>query len=285
LSKYCQQFTRQGLIFAFLLLSMIKIIFFATAVSFFSCTGNNSSNTKPEAAAMPEEEKKLREAITAHPDSLMLVENLVQYFRDNDNYSEAIAETEKALQKDSLNEKLWYMKALMLFENEDTTRAITAWERIIRINPRPEYIKTLGFLYAITRDNMAIAMSDLMMKVSPPEALFIKGIYYGKIGEKENAIAFFNECLKINYKDLMAYREKAIAEYEMGRYVDALKTLELSLAVKQTYDEAYYWAGRCYEKLGKNKEAAENYQMALQFAEGNDYPEAKDALGRLGIVQ
>lgn len=264
---------------------MSKIILFVFAIVFFSCSNNSSSPVSSAHVDMPEKEKKLREAISAHPDSLLLTENLVQYFRENDNYSQALAETEKALQKDSLNEKLWYMKALMLFENEDTTRAITAWERIIKINPRPEYIKTLGFLYAITKDNMAIAMSDLMMNMSPPEALFIKGIYFAKTGEKENAIAFFNECLKLNYKDLMSYREKAIAEYELGKYVEALKTLELALAVKQTYDEAYYWAGRCYEKLGKNKEAAENYQMAIQFAEGNDYPEAKDALGRMGIVQ
>lgn len=271
--------------FCVLAASMTKIILFAFAIVFFSCTNNNSSPGNTQAASMPEAEKKLREAISTHPDSLLLKEKLVQYFRDNNNYSEAIAETDKALLKDSLSERLWYMKATLLFENEDTSRAIAAWERIIRIRPHPEYIKTLGFLYAITKDPMALAMSDLLMRNSPPEALFIKGLYFSKIGEKENAIAFFNECLKLNYQDLMAYREKAIAEYEMGKYVEALKTLELALTVKQTFDEAYYWAGRCYEKLGKTKEAAENYQMAIQFAQGNDYPEAKDALGRMGIVQ
>lgn len=264
---------------------MNKIIYFAFAVLLFSCNNNNNTTASTGQANMPEEEKKLREAISTHPDSLLLKENLVQYFRNNNNYSEAIAETDKALQKDSLNERLWYIKATLLFENEDTTKAIAAWERIIGINPDPEYIKTLGFLYAITRDNMAVAMSDLLMRSARPDALFIKGLYFSKLGESENAVAYFDECLALNYKNLMAYREKAIAQYDMGSYVEALKTLQLALAVKQTYDEAYYWSGRCYEKLGKNKEAAENYQMAIQFAEGNDYPEAKDALGRMGIVQ
>lgn len=265
---------------------MNKNIFFVFAILFFSCSNNTNDTTGNNSQVnIPEQEKKLRDDIAKHPDSLLLKENLVQYFRDNNNYSQAIAETETAIQKDSTNERLWYMKATLLFENEDTLKAITAWERTIKLSPRPEYIKSLGFLYAIAKDPMAIAMSDLLMSTERINAFFIKGLYYSKTGEKENAIAYFNQCLSLDYTNLMAYREKAVAEYELGKYVEALKTLELALAVKKTYDEAYYWMGRCYEKLGKKEEAVENYQMALQFAENHDYPEAKDALGKMGIVQ
>jgi predicted Zn-dependent protease len=107
---------------------MNKIILFTLAILFFSCS-NNTNNPVTQQANIPEEEKKLRDAISSHPDSLLLKENLVQYFRENNNYSEAIAETDKAIQKDSANEKLWYMKATLHFENEDTTKAIdeNAW--------------------------------------------------------------------------------------------------------------------------------------------------------------
>ncbi|MES2851225.1 MAG: tetratricopeptide repeat protein [Bacteroidota bacterium] len=262
---------------------MNKLILFFFAVAIAACNNNTNSN-----ADMPEQEKKLREQIAEHPDSLVLKENLVQYFRDNNNYSQAIAETDNALQKDSTNERLWYMKATLLFENEDTLKAINAWEKLVRINAQPEYIKTLGFLYAITKHPLALGMSNLLLSAPGPtrnEGLFIQGLYYSKIGEKENAIALFDQCLSLDYKNIMAYREKAIAEYDLGKYLDALKTLELALAVQQTYDEAYYWMGRCFEKLGKKEEAVKNYQTAIQFAEGQDYPEAKDALGRMGITQ
>lgn len=262
---------------------MNKILFFAFAILFFSCANNSNDTTGTQQANMPEEEKKLRAAIAKHPDSLLLTENLVQYFRNNDNYSQAIAETENALKKDSLSERLWYMKATLLFENEDTLKAITAWEKVLKINFHPEYAKTLGFLYAITRNNLALGMGDVLMTISKPDAFFIKGLYYSKTGDRENAIAFFNECLAIDYKNLMAYREKAIVEYDMGKYLEALKTLELAIAIKQTYDEAYYWAGRCYEKLGKKEEAIDNYRMALQISP--DYAEAKDALGKMGAAQ
>ena len=54
-----------------------------------------------------------------------------------------------------------------------------------------------------------------------------------------------------------------------------------AVKVQNTFDEGYYWMGRCYEKLGKRKEAIDNYQLALQI--DANYIEAKDALGRLGI--
>ena len=262
---------------------MNKNIFFFFAVILFSCNNNSSTAGNNSLADMPEQEKKLRDEISKYPDSILLTENLVQYFRDNNNYSQAIAETENALKKDSSSERLWYMKATLLFENEDTLKAITAWERIIKISPKPEYVKSLGFLYAITKEPLALAMSDLLMLSSKTDAFFIKGIYYSKIGEKENAILLFEQSLSIDYKNLMAYREKAVNEYDLGKYVDALKTLELAIAVKKTYDEAYYWMGRCYEKLGKKEEAVDNYKMALQISP--DYVEAKDALGKMGVVQ
>lgn len=260
---------------------MNKIIILFSAIAFVACNNNNNN------ADLPEKEKQLREQISQYPDSLILKENLVQYFRDNGNYSQAIAETDKALQKDSMNERLLYIKATLHSENDDTLKAINTWERLIRVRPDPQYLMSLGTLYAFSKDPLALAMGDLLMSPAGGNAqyqgLFIKGLYYNSIGDKKNAVVFFDNCISIDYTNVMAYREKAIAEYDLAQYVDALKTLELALTLKKDYDEAYYWAGRCYEKLGKKEEAVENYKMALQLSP--DYVEAKDALGKMGIVQ
>ena len=93
------------------------------------------------------------------------------------------------------------------------------------------------------------------------------------------AISFFDNCLKIDYRDLLAYREKAICLFDLKQYAAALDVLQKALAVQQTFDEGYYWMGRCYEKLDKRKEAVESYEQALQIDPG--YAEAKDALERL----
>jgi tetratricopeptide (TPR) repeat protein len=265
---------------------MNKYILFFFAVLLAACNNNNSSDAGNGNAAMPEQEKTLREQIAKFPDSLMLKETLIQYFRDNSNYGQAIAETDYALRKDSINERLWYIKATLLSENDDTLQAIKAWEKTINIKPRPEYIMSLGTLYAFTRDPLALGMADLLMAYGPAstyQGLFIKGLYFNTTGDKPKAQAFFNQCISIDYTNTLAYREKAIAEYDMGQYAEAIKTLELALQVKKTYDEAYYWMGRCYEKLGKKAEAIDCYKIALQLSP--DYIEPKDALGKLGVVQ
>ena len=232
---------------------------------------------------MPQQEKELRAQITKYPDSLLMTENLVEYFRNNSNYSQAIAETDKALKKDSASERLWYMKAMLHSENDDTLQAIGAWEKLINLNPTPEYIMSLGSMYAASKNPLAIGMASLLMSTPATQyqGVFIQGFYYNNIGEKERAIPYFDQCIKIDYTNLLAFREKAIAQYDLGKYEDALKTLELALSVKKDYDEAYYWAGRCYEKLGAKDDATKSYQFALQINPG--YVEAKDALGKMGV--
>jgi tetratricopeptide (TPR) repeat protein len=260
------------------------IVFFFVVVSciFYSC--NNNSETAGSNSPVPAAEKELRNLIAEYPDSLLLKEKLIQYFRDNSNYGQAIAEADYALKEDSNNERLWYIKATLLSENDDTSQAIRAWEKTIDINPNPAYLLSLGTLYAFTKNPSALLIADSLMVPgvnAKNQALFIKGLYYNSIGDKMKAVSFFDTCISLDYTYTLAYREKAICLYDVGKYLDALKVLELALAVKKDYDEAYYWMGRCYEKLGFKKEAVQNYQQALQLSP--DYIEAKDALGKLGI--
>lgn len=244
-----------------------------------------TSCRQPAGNDMPEQEKQLREQISQHPDSLLLKENLIQYFRENGNYGQAIAETDLLLKKDTASERIWYIKATLHSENDDTTHAIHAWERLIRISPNPEYLMSLGTLYAFTKNPLALGMADLLIAYGPAstyQGLFIKGLYCNSTGQKEQAAAFFRECISLDYTNVLAYREKAMAEYDQGKYEDAQKTLDLALTVKKNYDEAWYWKGRCFEKTNNRDEAVQCYKLALQCTP--DYVEAKDALARMGVV-
>ena len=265
-------------------MNKLIVFFFALSCIFFSCS--NHSDYDEIKNDIPAEEKQLREKIAEYPDSLLLKEKLIQYFRDNGNYGQAVAEADYALKKDSNSERLWYIKATLLSENDDTLQAIKAWEKTIAINPNPEYLLAVGTLYAFTKNPAALSVADsLMLPVvqAKNQALFIKGLYYNSTGDKVKAIQFFDTCISMDYTNTLAYREKAIAEYDLGKYPDALKTLQLALVVKKTYDEAYYWMGRCFEKLGKKEEAINNYKQALVLSP--DYVEAKDALAKLGVLQ
>jgi tetratricopeptide (TPR) repeat protein len=111
------------------------------------------------------------------------------------------------------------------------------------------------------------------------EAYFIKGLYYNYVGDKIKAIGYFDQCLNLDYHYMLAYREKAIALFELKKYYEAVTLLNKAVTLQNNFDEGYYWLGRSLEKLNKTQDAIAAYKMALLYAP--DYTEAKEALTAL----
>ena len=222
--------------------------------------------------------------VARYPDSLQLIEQLIQFYRDSGNYDTALAITDKAIKRDSQVVELWDIKATLHYENEDTLNSIKAFEKAIDIYPAPEYIISLGTLYAQTKNPKALALADALILAdkskAQKEAIFIKGLYYSYSGVKKKAMALFDSCIKLDYTFMFAYREKAIMLYEAGNYEEALQVMTRAVTIQNNFEEAYYWIGMCEEKLNRTQDAIQSYHTALMY--DKDYIEARDALKRLG---
>ena len=274
-----------SLIFAHSIKCMTKkLIPFLLAITLFFVACNNNDNVAKNVNTLPAEEQKLRDNISQHPDSLIFAENLIQYFRDKSLYDDAIKAADEAIKHHRPLARLWDIKAILYFEKGDTTNAVKSYETAIGITPDPQYIMSLGSLYAQSRNPKALEVADALLRQpqskAANQAYFIKGMYYNFSGEKLKAIPYFDTCLNIDYTNTLAYREKAICLYDLGKYEQSLKELEKAVAVQNTFDEGYYWMGRCYEKMGNAKQAAISYETALQI--DPDYTEAEDGLKRIG---
>lgn len=254
-----------------------------------SCNQKTAEPTAPPADTISKANpiQQMNEAITRFPDSLLLRENLIQYYREQGNYEQAIASTHSALNKDSANARLWNILGTLLFENEDSTGSINAFESSVRIAPDPRNLIPLGELYAETKNPKAIEVANglAILKKSPTDkdALFIKGLYYNYTEAYSKAIPFFDQCLAIDYSYMDAYREKGIALYNLGKYKDALLVLDKGTTLQNGFDEGFYWMGRCYEKLNNSENAIQQYELAIAAAQRNndDNQDARDALQRL----
>jgi tetratricopeptide (TPR) repeat protein len=266
---------------------MIKLIqaSFILLITIISCNNLDYSKQSTEAATQLTlaREKILKDSIAKFPESLLLKEKLIQFYRDSADFDKAIETIDNILQADSLNTRLWDIKGTLHFENEDTLNAIKSFERALRLNPSPRYLILLGSLFAQTKNIRALLVADTLIKTKLPEtekeALFIKGLYYTYTGDKKTAIIFFDRCLNIDNRHMFAYREKGIALYDMGKYEDAITVLDKAVTLQNSFDEGYYWLGRCLEKLNKPNDAIEEYKTALMYTA--DYVEAKEALERL----
>lgn len=256
-------------------------------MTIISC--NNEDHDKksagPGTQQVADHEKVLQDSVLKFPDSLLLKEQLIQYYRDNDNYEKAINTTDEFLRKDSLNARLWDIKATLYFENDDTANAIRSLETAVQLIHEPGYLMKLGALYAKSKNKKALDIADILLQGDfsnvKTEAFYIKGLYHTYTGDKNKAIGFFERSLLNDYNYMPAYLEKAIAFYDQGKFNDALKVLDKAVTLQNKFDEGYYWKGRCLEKLNKKDEAVEQYQLALLYSP--DYTEAKDALTRLGV--
>ena len=262
---------------------MLKTFLSASIVCilFFTACNNPATNQQP---VVKDAEKQLKDDVAKYPDSFALKDKLIGYYQQNNDYKKALSETDSLLIKDSTDAALWNIKANLFFDNNDTTNAIHSLENAVQLSPNPEYIKSLGSLYAETRNPLALSVADFLFNNqqfnSREQAVFIKGLYYSCSGDKIGAINYFDTCLRMNYNDMFSYREKAMCLYSLNKYNDALTVLQKAITVNSTYDEAYYWMGRCYEKLDNKNDAIKSYQLALQL--DKNYIEAKDALTKLG---
>jgi tetratricopeptide (TPR) repeat protein len=266
----------------------MKQIITSLLILFSLAACNNAVNEQPVTQQqIPAQEKEMKDAIAKYPDSMLLREILIQYYQDNGTTDLALAETNNAIKKDSNNAELWDKKAELYILNEDTLNAINAYQKAIEIFPDPQYIMSVGWLYAQKKDSNALVMADALIigknARAEKEALLIKGLYFNATGNKQKAIVFFNSCLALDYTYTLAYREKAIALYDLEKYEEAITTLKKAVTLQNKFDEGYYWLGRCYEKMKDNNAAIDNYRTALLY--NPDYVEAKDALGKLGAKQ
>ncbi len=263
---------------------MIKMKYGILAITFsmllISCNNNSEISQKPLPANSKEE---LKNSIRQYPDSLMLVQNLIELYRNDASYDSALALTNEEIKKDSGNAYLWNMKATLHFENDDTLNAIRSLEHAVNIYPMPEYLIALGTIYAEVKNTKSLIIADALLKTnrskSGKDAFFLKGLYYNYTGDKSNAIKYFDSSLHLDFTYMYAYREKAIALYDLGKYDEALQILKRAITIQNNFEEGYYWMGKCYEKLQQPDEAIQSYQNALLY--DKNFIEAREALEKL----
>lgn len=258
---------------------MKKISSLIGLVFLFSC-GNEEKEVTPE--KILSEETEMLEKLKTHPDSVLLRETVIQFYRDKGDYTTALNYAKIAIKRDSLNPRWYQIDGILKFEAEDTLGAIRSYEHAAALYPAPEILNALGIMYAQSKNENALAIADEFLNVKPPMELdgnFIKGVYYAAINKPNDAHRYFDICLALNHNFMDAYREKGLLYYNQGNYQASLAVLNKAVTLQNGFDVGYYLIGKNYEKLNEKDKAIEAYQRALLY--DANYFEAKEALNRL----
>jgi len=166
-------------------------------------------------------------------------------------------------------------------------------ETLLKEDLKPEDKSSLlfeqGNLWAAGSDyEEAIASYDQALKIKPDylNAWVNRGNALRNLGRIEEAIASYDQALKIKPDDPDAWVNRGNALRNLGRIEEALASYDQALEIKPDYPEAWYNRGNALRNLGRIEEAIASYEQALKIK--SDYYDAwnnrgiaLDNLGRL----
>ena len=252
-------------------------------VLLFSCTQRDTTSDKVTSERM-EVVKQLQQKVKQNPDSASTRMQLVNAYDSLGMYTEALAQTDSLILRDSLNNGLWFARAQLQESSKDTAGAIRSYERALRIYPSVEAQLSLANLFAETKNANALAICDNLLKMglgreTDASCNFIAGIYYARTGRKKQALDALDRAIANNYTLMEAYLEKGFVYYDDKNFTEALKIFEKATTVNNMYADAYYWIAKCNEALGNKEEALTNYERSLGL--DKQLKEAADAIKRL----
>jgi tetratricopeptide (TPR) repeat protein len=230
-----------------------------------------------------EELRLLQECIRKFPASGELKRMLGEAYDQSGKTKDALRLYDSVIKNDPADYEAWYEKGMLLEKLKDTAQAIEALQTAYNYQPVNTYALELAHIYAETNNELAVKLCNLViskdsaMELTDP--FFIKGIYYSNTKQYEPAVAQFDSCIRRDWKFTEAYIEKGIVLFNQKNYDVAMNTFRLAATVSNTYPDAYYWIGRCYEVIHKKEEAIEYYERAVSL--DKNFIEAKEAIRRL----
>ncbi|WP_017314499.1 tetratricopeptide repeat protein [Mastigocladopsis repens] len=165
-----------------------------------------------------------------------------------------------------------YEKYLSLTPQERTQKILEIQELIAEDHQTPSrkgnLLVELGNLYVSGQNNEeAVASYDQALKIKPDydSAWNNRGNALGNLGRYEEAVASYDQALKIKPDDDSAWYNRGIALGNLGRYEEAVASYDQALKFKPDDDSAWNNRGNALDELGRYEEAVASFDQALKF--------------------
>ena len=122
-------------------------------------------------------------------------------------------------------------------------------------------------LGALGRPDEAVACFDQALKINPRdvEAWNNKGVAFHALGRSDEAVAYFDEALKIKPRDVKALINKGVALGALGMLDEAVAYYDEALKIKPRDVKAWNNKGYALGALGRSDEAVAYFDEALKI--------------------
>ncbi|MFZ1028394.1 MAG: tetratricopeptide repeat protein, partial [Limnoraphis robusta] len=145
-----------------------------------------------------------------------------------------------------------------------------------------ELLFELGLIFAATeKDEEAVASWDQAIKIQPDyvDAWTYRGNALVNLGRYEEAVASYDQAIKIKPDFYEAWNNRGNALRKSGRYEEAVASYEQAIKFKPDYHYAWNNRGNALGNLGRYEEAVASYEQAIKIK-----PDYVDAWYKRGIA-
>jgi len=178
-----------------------------------------------------------------------------------------------------------YIKYLTWTQSERNRKILElqAWleEPEITLDRRANLLQQQALLFNASEEHKeAIASYDQALKIKPDdhEAWNNRGNSLDALGRKEEAIASYDQALKIKPDDHEAWNNRGVSLDALGRKEEAIASYDQALKIKPDKHEAWNNRGNSLYALGRKEEAIASYDQALKIK-----PDLHEAWSNRGV--
>jgi len=131
----------------------------------------------------------------------------------------------------------------------------------------------------------AIAEYDEALKLNPKqaEAYTNRGTAYANLGQPQRAIDDYTQAIVLNSKDALAFNNRGYTYLELRRYEVALADFNETIRLKKEFANAYLNRGIVLSLLGRQAEAQKDLDLVVKM--GLDRTRVQAELDKFGVKQ
>ena len=148
------------------------------------------------------------------------------------------------------------------------------------INNVREQLKSLPFGEKNADSKKVIEYLNEAIRLKPnDEAYNNRGLVYYKLGQYREALADYNEAIRLNPDVADVYSNRGTIYFKLGQYQQALVDYNKAIIMKPKSADAYNNRGLAYGKLGQYQQAVDDFNQATSLK-----PDYIDAYNNRGFA-
>ncbi len=203
--------------------------------------------------------------------------------RESARYREAVQSFEQAIVIDNAPYEAWRGKSDALFSLKQYPEALASIDQAIQRQNQDAvlYMFRGELLLHLNRYQEAVETYTKAIDIKPhPFAYNDRGLARSDSGDKQGAIADYNQAIKLNPQYANAYNNRGNARYDSGDKEGAIDDYTQAIQLNPQYADAYYNRGNARFDLGDTQGAIDDYNQVIKIN-----PQYADAYVNRGIVR